>query len=129
MWSSNPSNSGNPFKLLRYQKFIAVILPGLSLYIYYCVTTLDSFGSYFSMIADCLLNVVPLVPPSRAVERQQIVRYLSPLIVVGLLALYAFVSISYLVIMFNDCPEAAKELEREIKEAKAELKRLGVSIR
>lgn len=50
----------------------------------------------------------------------------APIWGIGLLGIYALSTIAYNVMTFNDCPEAAEELEKQIKEAKAEMKKRGV---
>ena len=52
----------------------------------------------------------------------------SPVIAAGLVALYVLALLVYRVATFNDCDEAAEELQRQIKEAKADLKSKGVSV-
>ena len=50
----------------------------------------------------------------------------SPILLVGLLGIYAVGSISLGLMSFMDAPEAAAEIERQITEAKAEMKKRGV---
>lgn len=45
--------------------------------------------------------------------------------IVGL-GLYALITITYGVLTFEDCPQAAAELERQAEEARAEMKRRGI---
>ena len=49
-----------------------------------------------------------------------------PLWVILCLALYAIGSLVYGVANFADCPLAAKEVERQIEEAKAAMKKKGI---
>lgn len=51
---------------------------------------------------------------------------LWPLGLAFLFALYALTVIIYRVYKFNDCPEAAEELQQQIKEAKEDLKSKGL---
>ena len=51
---------------------------------------------------------------------------LWPLVLVILFGLYSLFVIIYRVYTFNDCPEAAEELQREIAEAKEDLKSKGM---
>ena len=51
-----------------------------------------------------------------------IVNY-APIWGILLLGIYAATTIIHNVMTFNDCPGAAEELERQIKEAKAEMKK------
>lgn len=50
----------------------------------------------------------------------------GPLWALVILGLYALSTIAYNVMTFNDCPEAAAELEQQIKEAKKEMKKRGI---
>lgn len=47
----------------------------------------------------------------------------APAWAILLLGIYAAVTIIYNVLTFNDCPEAAAELDQQIKEAKKEMKK------
>lgn len=47
----------------------------------------------------------------------------APLWAVVALGVYALSTIIYNVMTFNDCPEAAKEIDENVKEAKAEMKK------
>ena len=50
----------------------------------------------------------------------------APLWAIIALGIYALSTIIYNVMTFNDCPEAAKEIDRQVKEAKAEMKKRKV---
>jgi Dolichol-phosphate mannosyltransferase subunit 3 (DPM3) len=50
----------------------------------------------------------------------------GPLWAILVLGIYAVSSVVVGVVKFRDCPEAAVELNQEIAEAKAELKRRGI---
>jgi len=50
---------------------------------------------------------------------------LSPVIFVGLFGLFSLALVIYRALTFNNCDEASAELQKEIAEAKADLKRLG----
>lgn len=63
---------------------------------------------------------------SKASVTARIVVDFAPLWGVLLLGLYAVTTIIYNVLTFNDCTEATKELERQIKEAKAEMRKREV---
>ena len=47
----------------------------------------------------------------------------APIWAIVALGIYALSTIIYKVMTFNDCPEAAKEIDEQVKEAKAEMKR------
>ncbi|KAF5285767.1 hypothetical protein FQR65_LT13046 [Abscondita terminalis] len=49
----------------------------------------------------------------------------SPVIAVGLFGVYAITTVLYKTFTFNNCEEAAVQLQKEIVEAKEDLKRLG----
>jgi hypothetical protein len=50
----------------------------------------------------------------------------APLWAILALAVYAGGSVVYGVATFRDCPEAATEIEQQVKEARKELKRRGI---
>ncbi|XP_037026153.1 dolichol-phosphate mannosyltransferase subunit 3 [Bradysia coprophila] len=50
---------------------------------------------------------------------------LAPLIFIILFGAYAAFTVLYRVFTFNDCPEAAEELQRQIKEARDDLTSRG----
>lgn len=50
----------------------------------------------------------------------------APIVLLAGLAIYALSSIGHSMISFKDCPEAAKEIEMQVKEAKIELKNKGI---
>lgn len=50
----------------------------------------------------------------------------APLLGLVLLGIYAFVSIAYGVVICKDFPEAAREIEEQVKEAKSEMARRGI---
>mmetsp|Transcript_29951 Transcript_29951/g.36491 ORF Transcript_29951/g.36491 Transcript_29951/m.36491 type:complete len:94 (-) Transcript_29951:270-551(-) len=56
-----------------------------------------------------------------------VVRY-APLWAIVILGCYAVTSIGYSMMTFADCPEAAKEIETQVKEAKIELLKRGVEL-
>ncbi|KAJ8928888.1 hypothetical protein NQ314_018459 [Rhamnusium bicolor] len=61
-------------------------------------------------------------------ENYNLVLY-SPIIFVILFGLYALTVVLYRVYNFNDCEEAAVELQKEIQEAREGLTRLGFKFR
>jgi len=60
--------------------------------------------------------------------RNPIVATWWPLAALFLFGLYCLATIVYRVATFNDCPEAAEELKRDIAEARKELKAKGVEL-
>ncbi|XP_021194249.2 dolichol-phosphate mannosyltransferase subunit 3 [Helicoverpa armigera] len=55
------------------------------------------------------------------IEKNMMLILVSPIIFVILFGLYAITVILYRVFTFNNCEEAAKELQEEIKEARRDL--------
>eukprot|EP00297_Palpitomonas_bilix_P001046 CAMPEP_0113897894 /NCGR_PEP_ID=MMETSP0780_2-20120614/19003_1 /TAXON_ID=652834 /ORGANISM="Palpitomonas bilix" /LENGTH=94 /DNA_ID=CAMNT_0000889549 /DNA_START=123 /DNA_END=407 /DNA_ORIENTATION=- /assembly_acc=CAM_ASM_000599 len=51
-----------------------------------------------------------------------------PIITLALLGVYAVFTIGYRVANFNDTPKAAEELQKEIEEARRELRSMGVDV-
>lgn len=95
--------------LLRYQVFLA-------------------YGSAFMALwyaalqnKDAIVEAAPF--PNDVVDLA--VRWAPLWGLVGL-ALYALIVIGYGLLTFEDFPEAAAELERQVKEARAEMKRRGI---
>ena len=60
-------------------------------------------------------------------DRSSYIALLWPVGLVLLFGLYSVVVIAKRVYDFNDCPEAASELHRQIREAKADLKSKGLN--
>eukprot|EP00093_Oithona_nana_P003519 03519.XXX_100100_100375_1 [CDS] Oithona nana genome sequencing. len=54
--------------------------------------------------------------------------FLWPLLLLILFGIYSVLVICYRVATFNDCPEAADELQKQIVEAKEDLKRKGLKV-
>ncbi|XP_021928448.1 dolichol-phosphate mannosyltransferase subunit 3 [Zootermopsis nevadensis] len=50
-----------------------------------------------------------------------------PLILVTLFGVYSVIVVLWRVYTFNNCDEAAKELQKEIQQAKADLRQKGIS--
>ncbi|XP_043248593.1 dolichol-phosphate mannosyltransferase subunit 3 isoform X1 [Colletes gigas] len=65
---------------------------------------------------------------SSAVELQQVILFL-PFIVLFLFSLYAAIIVLYRVFTFNNCENAAIELQQQIKEAKRDLQSKGVDLK
>ncbi|CAB9501861.1 Dolichyl-phosphate mannosyltransferase polypeptide 3 [Seminavis robusta] len=61
-------------------------------------------------------------------DASRIVVDFAPIWAVLLLGVYAAATIIYNVMTFNDCPEAAAELDRQVKEAKAEMRKRKVIV-
>mmetsp|Transcript_3319 Transcript_3319/g.6752 ORF Transcript_3319/g.6752 Transcript_3319/m.6752 type:complete len:117 (+) Transcript_3319:174-524(+) len=114
--------------LKRYQRFLAVLIPYISFYIYHITTMISSPTSYprllFNAFHDVLLS---LHSPSESVTTSFLT--LSPFISLALIGLYALADISYCVYNFNDCKDAKKEIDRQVEEGKRAMRERGVKIR
>lgn len=86
-------------ELLRYQFFIAIGLSFLSIWL--------------ALIKSSDTTVSPLV-------------FYAPVWSVILLGLYAISSVVLGLVTLRDTPEAAAEIERQVVEAKAEMKKRGI---
>ncbi len=92
--------------LLRFQIFLSYGILVLGLW-YGAVQSKYSLINEGSAIQEALIDYLPLW-------------------VVLSLAFYAIGSVVYGVANFADCPQAAKEVEKEIEEAKAAMKKQGI---
>ena len=97
--------------LLRYQIFLA-----------YGVAFLAAWHALLQN-ENILSNWLPL-----STEQVHILVYFAPLWFIVGLGVYAIVSIGIGVSNFKDCPEAAKEVDMQVKEARIELKKLGIKL-
>ena len=86
--------------LLRYQVFLVYGVSFIALWLGAKAKKDDSTGATTAILID-----------------------FAPVWAVLLLGVYAAATIIYNVMTFNDCPEAAAELDQQIKEAKAEMKK------
>jgi hypothetical protein len=99
-------------RLLRYQIFLA-----------YGVAFLTVWYAALQNQKK-IVDVITILPP----DYTNILIKFLPFIGIIILGLYAACSVMYGVWKFADCPEAAAEIEIQIKEAKSELKRQGVKL-
>ncbi|XP_075979364.1 dolichyl-phosphate mannosyltransferase subunit 3 [Anticarsia gemmatalis] len=76
------------------------------------------FAVWYSLIGGYVKH--PLI------EQNMTLIIVSPIIFVFLFGLYAATVVLYRVLTFNNCEEAAKELQEEIKEAKKDLHEKGL---
>ncbi|KAJ8714344.1 hypothetical protein PYW07_002569 [Mythimna separata] len=76
------------------------------------------FAVWYSLIGGYVKH--PLI------EKNITLVLVSPIIFVLLFGLYAVTVILYRVFTFNNCEEAAKELQEEIKEARRDLQEKGL---
>ena len=106
-------------QLLRYQIFLSYGIVILSIWCYALKnkTTLTHCDS-------CCKPILCYFP---SYTREPIIDY-APLWVLILLAFYALGSVVVGVINFSDCPEASKEVEADIKEAKIALTKMGLKM-
>ena len=101
-----------PHRLLRYQIFLAYGL---------------AFSTcWYSALQNqqLLVGKIAFLPP----RYSEIIIQFAPLFLIGLLGIYAIGSVIHGVLNFADCPEAAAEIERQVEEAKRELKEKGVKL-
>lgn len=83
------------------------------------VSVLSAFVAvWYSLVAGYVKH--PMI------EKNMTLVIVSPLIFVILFGLYAVSVILYRVFTFNNCEDAAKELQEEIKEAKRDLQEKGL---
>ncbi len=59
-------------------------------------------------------------------RRNPVMAFWWPVVSVAVFGLYCVCAIAYRVLTFNDCEEAAKQLQEEINEAKCDLAKKGV---
>jgi len=98
--------------LLRYQLFTTYLVVFLAI--------------WKALLAqeETILSQIPLSIMS--VDTTKLCIQYLPLLALLSLAVYAIVSIGMSMLTFRDCPEAAKELEEQVKEAKIALKKKGI---
>ncbi|XP_035446824.1 dolichol-phosphate mannosyltransferase subunit 3 [Spodoptera frugiperda] len=83
------------------------------------VSVLSAFVAvWYSLVAGYVKH--PMI------EKNMTLVIVSPLIFVILFGLYAVSVILYRVFTFNNCEDAAKELQEEIKEARRDLQEKGL---
>jgi len=99
--------------MLRFQKWSSVILAYLALYSYHLTSLPPPLSSHF-------LALPALTSASLST--------FSPLLILAVLALHAVTDIMYTVLTFNDCKEAAKEIDDQVKEAHAAMKKRKIPI-
>ena len=90
--------------LLRYQVFLA-------------------YGVLFLALWNAALRATETNDPN---DLSSVLAYYAPVWAILLLGVYAVSSIAYGVMTFEDFPDAAAEIERQIKEARAEMTKRGV---
>ena len=101
-------NKINKMALLRYQLFLVIGVGFMSIW-------------YALLTQQCNKN-----DKDNANTKSNILIVYAPIWAIILLGIYAVVSIGYGLMNFKDTPEAAKELDKEIVEAKAAMKRRGI---
>mmetsp|Transcript_6223 Transcript_6223/g.9014 ORF Transcript_6223/g.9014 Transcript_6223/m.9014 type:complete len:104 (-) Transcript_6223:418-729(-) len=98
-------------RLLRYQVFLV-----------YGMGFLAAWWNLLQNTDSVVDALSPRVPPKYTLVALRF----GPFWAVFLLGLYAFLSVVHGVANLSDCPEAALEIEQQVKEAKEELKKKGV---
>ena len=85
-----------------------------------------TFGSlYLSLWYNFLTNYETMDPHITLLIPYDFVLY-NPIILIALFGIYSIITIIYRVCTFNDCPEAEKELRRQVEEAKKDLTSKGM---
>lgn len=107
--------------LLRYQIFLIYIIAFLSLWISLLKNEEKCISTYYEFVSTTLVQT-----GAHDAILHNLILY-APFIALLCLALYAVTNVIYGMIQFSDCPDALIELEKQIKEAKFELKKRGIS--
>ena len=100
--------------MLRYQKWLSLILTYLSLYSFHIYSNVPTLSSLPSHIISSVTSRPPTIESLLSA---------SPLLIIVFLAAYAILDIAFVVLTFNDCKEAAREVDEQVKEAREEMKR------
>lgn len=93
------------------------------------MTNLTRWLTYINLFAIPYMAIVFGVVQSDFLSDQMFLIQILPIILIGLFGLYAVATVLYRVFTFNDCPEAAEELQRQIKEARIDLIAKGFKFR
>jgi len=109
-------------RLLRYQIFLAYVVALASIW-YAALIQKSSLVSFASALVPSTI-ILPFSLSPEVVSSAQI--DYAPLWALFGFGLYAVFSIGYGIAMLADSPDAADELERQLKEAKVELKKRGI---
>jgi dolichyl-phosphate mannosyltransferase polypeptide 3 len=108
--------------MLRYQKFLALVALYLACYVMWLrQLSVSSFSSLLSAWVDALKPSPQLLGAADAAT-------LSPFLVVVGLGVYAVADIMYTVLTFNDCKDAAEEIDRQVLEARKEMKKRKIKV-
>ncbi|XP_034255888.1 dolichol-phosphate mannosyltransferase subunit 3 [Thrips palmi] len=83
-----------------------------------------AFAAFTGLWATLVANAAQ---PENYLHNHELLVLALPVILIGLFGLYAVFIILYRVFTFNDCEEAAAELNKQIKEARKDLKSKGFS--
>ena len=116
--------------LKRYQRFLALLIPLVSLHIFHLKSIIPTVSLYPSYVLSSISTISPLpFPSSPPLDILSSFKVLSPYILLLSFALYALIDISVTVKNFNDCEDAAAEIERQVKEGRRALKERGIKLR
>jgi hypothetical protein len=105
--------------MLKYQKWLSAIIVFVSSYVYYLASQKVTMSSYPSALLSSLSSL-PSTPSCLI---------LSPFLIVLALGVYAVCDIMYVVLTFNDCKEAAAEIDRQVAEATKEMKKRKIGLK
>ena len=117
--------------LKRYQRFLALLTPLVSLHIFHLKSIIPTLSLYPSYVLSSISIIFPLLPfpSSPPLDILSSFKVLSPYILLLSFALYALIDISVTVKNFNDCEDAAAEIDRQVKEGRRALKERGIQLR
>ena len=103
---------------LRYQVFLSYGVVFLATW-WYCLLNKDTIITTATATTTNTAN-------ASLVQVMEIVITFAPIIAIFLLGIYLLSRLIFGVLAFQDCPDAAKEIDTQIAEAKAEMKRRTV---
>ena len=85
-------------------------------------------STYPSLVAENVISLTNVNFPSWRTKIQPLL-VLSPYLLVVFLGVFAVCDIMWVVLTFNDCKEAAAEIDVQVAEAKKEMKRRKIGLK
>ena len=89
------------------------------------MTKLNEWLLTLTLLAGVWTAIITRTVTSDALENNRTVIFFSPIIAVAMFGIYSVIVIIYRVATFNDCEEAAEELQKQIVEARKDLREKG----
>ncbi|XP_017462440.1 PREDICTED: dolichol-phosphate mannosyltransferase subunit 3-like [Rhagoletis zephyria] len=89
------------------------------------MTNLQRWLLYIGVFAIPYLAIVAGYLRAPVLTKWELEIQLLPIVLLVLLGAYAATVVLYRTFTFNDCPQAAKELQQQIEEARKDLKEKG----